>query len=192
MLTPDGPLIGGNDADLFTDTDGQDYLFRAGVVCVQVDLEHGKVIGKPWGCFGGEGAPGRLGRGGRYRARGAGGHQDRRDVLLFLLLVGARLRGRLRHGQGPARPLDQEPDKPDLRRAERGHVQTATTRPIPRPPTYRLPRWATASPSSGRTENGGSARTSARNKSRPKPPVTVVGSSPATIRSSLRTARSSA
>ena len=57
VLTPDGPLIGGNDADLFTDSDGKDYLFRAGVTCVQVDLEHGKIIDEPWKCFGGEGEP---------------------------------------------------------------------------------------------------------------------------------------
>ena len=53
VLTPDGPLIGGNDADLFTDDDGQDYLFLSGVQCVRVDLENGKTIGEPWGCFGG-------------------------------------------------------------------------------------------------------------------------------------------
>ena len=57
VLTTDGPLIGGNDADLFTDDDGQDYLFRAGVVACKIDLEHAKIIGEPWGCFGG-GAPG--------------------------------------------------------------------------------------------------------------------------------------
>ncbi|MBE7190453.1 glycoside hydrolase family 43 protein, partial [Jatrophihabitans endophyticus] len=56
VLTPDGPLIAGNDADLFTDDDGQDYLFLAGVRCVRVDLEHGKILGEPWTCIGG-GAP---------------------------------------------------------------------------------------------------------------------------------------
>ncbi len=56
VLTPDAPIISGNDADLFTDTNGQDYLFRSGVVCCKIDLEHAKVIGEPWGCFGG-GAP---------------------------------------------------------------------------------------------------------------------------------------
>ena len=51
VLTPDGPLIGGNDADLFTDDDGRDYLFLSGIRCVRVDLEHGRVIGEPWRCF---------------------------------------------------------------------------------------------------------------------------------------------
>lgn len=53
VLTPAAPIIGGNDADLFTDADGQDYLFRSGVVCCKIDLEHAKIIGEPWGCFGG-------------------------------------------------------------------------------------------------------------------------------------------
>ena len=56
VLTPDAPLVSGNDGDLFTDTDGQDYLFETGVACMKVDLEHAKVIGKPWTCIG-EGSP---------------------------------------------------------------------------------------------------------------------------------------
>ena len=57
VLTPDKPMAVGNDADLFTDGDGQDYLFIAGVTAMKVDLEHARVVGEPWGCFGG-GAPG--------------------------------------------------------------------------------------------------------------------------------------
>lgn len=45
ILTPDKPLTGGNDADLFTDTDGKDYLFVASCVGFPVDLEHAKIIG---------------------------------------------------------------------------------------------------------------------------------------------------
>jgi xylan 1,4-beta-xylosidase len=46
-LTPDAAMTPGNDADIFTDDDGKDYLFRAGVTAAEVDLEHAKVIG-PW------------------------------------------------------------------------------------------------------------------------------------------------
>ena len=45
ILTPDAPLHGGNDADIFTDDDGQDYLFVAGVTGMPVDLANAKVTG---------------------------------------------------------------------------------------------------------------------------------------------------
>lgn len=48
VLTPDKPLTNGNDADLFTDTDGKDYLFIAGVTAMPIDLEYAKVIGPSW------------------------------------------------------------------------------------------------------------------------------------------------
>ena len=48
VLTPDKPIIGGNDADLFTDTDGQDYLFIAGVSAMPIDLAHARVTGPAW------------------------------------------------------------------------------------------------------------------------------------------------
>jgi len=48
VLTPDQPIVGGNDADLFTDTDGQDYLFIAGVSTMPIDLAHAHVTGPAW------------------------------------------------------------------------------------------------------------------------------------------------
>ena len=56
VLTPDKPLFGGNDADLFTDDDGKDYLFTAGVRAIQVDLEKAQTVGEPFSCIGQEGA----------------------------------------------------------------------------------------------------------------------------------------
>ena len=56
LLTPDHPLANGNDADIFTDDDGRDYLFTAWISCQQVDLEHAQVIGPRWACVG-PGAP---------------------------------------------------------------------------------------------------------------------------------------
>jgi beta-xylosidase len=48
VLTPDKPLARGNDADIFTDTDGQDYLFVAGVTAMPVNLADAKVTGPSW------------------------------------------------------------------------------------------------------------------------------------------------
>ncbi len=45
VLTPDTPLHAGNDADIFTDDDGQDYLFVSGVTAMPVDLASAKVTG---------------------------------------------------------------------------------------------------------------------------------------------------
>ncbi len=56
ILTPDKPLTNGNDADLFTDDDGRDYLFIAGCVAMPIDLEHARVTGLSWPVIG-NGAP---------------------------------------------------------------------------------------------------------------------------------------
>lgn len=47
-LTPDKPLIDGNDAHLFQDTDGRIYLFRSNIDAMEIDLENAKIIGKPF------------------------------------------------------------------------------------------------------------------------------------------------
>jgi xylan 1,4-beta-xylosidase len=46
VLTTETPLTHGNDATLFQDDDGRVYLFIAGIVGMEVDLEHAKVVGK--------------------------------------------------------------------------------------------------------------------------------------------------
>lgn len=48
ILTPDKPLAPGNDADIFTDDDGQDYLFVAGVTARTVDLANAAVGAETW------------------------------------------------------------------------------------------------------------------------------------------------
>jgi xylan 1,4-beta-xylosidase len=45
VMTADHPLTEGNDADLFRDDDGKVYLFRSGVVAIQVDLPAAKTVG---------------------------------------------------------------------------------------------------------------------------------------------------
>ena len=56
LTTPDAGLFNGNDGTLFTDDDGQDYLFVTGVKAMKVDLENAKVVGEAWDCIG-PGAP---------------------------------------------------------------------------------------------------------------------------------------
>jgi xylan 1,4-beta-xylosidase len=46
VVTAHHPLTEGNDADLFRDDDGKVYLFRSGVVAIQVDLATAKTVGE--------------------------------------------------------------------------------------------------------------------------------------------------
>jgi xylan 1,4-beta-xylosidase len=48
VLTPHGPIVEGNDANLLTDDDGADYLFIAGVSAMPIDLPNAKVTGAAW------------------------------------------------------------------------------------------------------------------------------------------------
>lgn len=48
-LTPDKPLVEGNDAHLWKDeSDGRIYLFRSNIDAMEVDLEGAKIIGEPF------------------------------------------------------------------------------------------------------------------------------------------------
>lgn len=51
VLTPDSPLIFGNDASIFEDEDGKTYLFRSNIDCMEIDLDHAKIVGKLWSCI---------------------------------------------------------------------------------------------------------------------------------------------
>ena len=58
VLTPDRPLVEGNDATLFLDSDGRVYLYHTtkqdeveGIGCTPVDLERGHVMGKTVLCL---------------------------------------------------------------------------------------------------------------------------------------------
>ena len=46
VLTKDKPLTEGNDADLFRDDDGKVYLFRSGIVAIEVDLKNVTTVGE--------------------------------------------------------------------------------------------------------------------------------------------------
>jgi len=47
VLTPNAPLVNGNDGSIFTDSDGNDYLFVAGIFAMPVDLANAHV-GAAW------------------------------------------------------------------------------------------------------------------------------------------------
>ena len=48
VLTPNQPLIIGNDANIFTDDDGTDYLFIANIGAIQIDLANAHTVGAYW------------------------------------------------------------------------------------------------------------------------------------------------
>lgn len=52
IITEEDSLIVGNDATLFRDDDGKIYMFVTGVQGMEVDLEHGKILGEPFDAFG--------------------------------------------------------------------------------------------------------------------------------------------
>ena len=46
VLTESEPLCEGNDASIFRDDDGKTYLFRSGLMAIEVDLPHAKTVGE--------------------------------------------------------------------------------------------------------------------------------------------------
>ncbi|BDI33084.1 hypothetical protein CCAX7_51350 [Capsulimonas corticalis] len=52
VLTPNAPLTYGNDGGIFTDSDGNDYLFIAGISAMPIDLANARVTGAAWPVLG--------------------------------------------------------------------------------------------------------------------------------------------